>query len=279
MSLWKPKKTVMKNKFKLLSVIGLVTGLALSAQADTLITVRGSDTLGAKLIPQLAEAFKAKHPDATFAIAAEGSSTGISAIIDGTARIGLSSRDIKSSEFAKAEANKVLLTPTTIALDGIALIVNAANPIADMELKQVEAIFTGDVDNWASLTGRPGPIGIYTRNTASGTFAVFKEMAMANREYTPRSQMLAGNEQIASEVANNPNGIGYVGLAYIHTPGIKVVTINGISPDNPKYPLARPLYVLTNGFPTHPQVAEFLNFTLSSEGQQIVRRNEFIPLR
>ncbi len=266
------------TKLKLLSVIGLAAGLTLSAQADT-ITVRGSDTLGAKLIPQLAEAFKAKNPGVNFAIAAEGSSTGISAIIDQTALIGLSSRDVKSSEFAKAESNKVLLTPTTVALDGIALIVNASNPLSDVNLKQVEAIFTGDTDNWASLTGRPGSIGIYTRNTASGTFAVFKELALANREYSSRSQMLAGNEQIASEVANNPNGIGYVGLAYINTPGVKVVTINGVSPDNPKYPLARPLYVLTNGFPTNSKVAEFLNFTLSSEGQQIVRRNDFIPLR
>jgi phosphate transport system substrate-binding protein len=268
----------MKTKYKILSVIGLMATLALSAKADT-ITVRGSDTLGAKLIPQLAEAFKAKNPGVNFAIAAEGSSTGISAVIDGTALIGLSSRDVKSSEFAKAESNKVILTPTTIALDGIALIVNESNPIADMNLKQVESIFTGDVSDWASLTGRPGAISIYTRNTASGTFAVFKEMAMANREYSSRAQMLAGNEQIASEVANNPNGIGYVGLAYINTPGVKVVTIDGVQPENAKYSLARPLYVLTNGFPTNQKVAEFLNFTLSAEGQQIVRRNEFIPLR
>jgi phosphate transport system substrate-binding protein len=269
---------MMTIKGKILFVMGWVIAMAMTAKADT-ITVRGSDTLGAKLIPQLAEAFRVQNPEVNFAIAAEGSSTGISSVIEGTAWIGLSSRDIQPSEYAKAESNKVTLMPTVIALDGIALIVNASNPIVDMSLKQVESVFTGDVSDWASLTGRPGPIGIYTRNTASGTFAVFKQLAMANREYSPRAQMLAGNEQIASEVANNPNGIGYVGLAYIHTPGVKIVTVDGVEPDRAAYPLARPLYVLTNGFPTKPKVAEFLNFSLSVAGQQIVRRNEFIPLR
>lgn len=268
----------MTTKFKILSILGLIAGMAMPLSAQT-ITVRGSDTLGAKLIPQLAEAYRTKNPGVQFAIAAEGSSTGVAAIIDGNAQIGLSSRDVKDSEIAKAESNGVLLTPTTVGLDGIAVIVNESNPIDNLTREQVEAIFTGDVDNWASMTGKPGTVGIYTRNTASGTFAVFKELALKNREYSSKSQMLAGNEQIASEVANNPNGIGYVGLAYISTPGVKVVTVEGFSPENPKYPFARPLYVLTNGFPTDSKVADFLNFVLSAEGQQIVKRNHFIPLR
>jgi len=268
----------MNQKFKLLSSIGLATGIALTAVADTIV-IKGSDTLGAKMVPQIAEAFKAQNPSIDFAIAAEGSSTGVAAIIDGTADIGMSSRDVKDSEMAKAEANGVNIMKTTVALDGIGVIVNESNPITKLSLDQVEAIFTGDTTDWASMTGKPGEISCYTRNTASGTYAVFKEMGMDGREYAANAQKMAGNEQIASEVANNPNGIGYVGLAYINTPGVKVISVDGMMPDNPKYPLARPLYYLTNGFPTDADVSKFLNFTLSLAGQQIVKKVDFIPVR
>jgi len=269
----------MNKQLKLLSSVGLAAGLAASSAFAETIIIKGSDTLGAKMVPQIAEAFKAQNPSIDFAIAAEGSSTGVAAIIDGTAAIGMSSRDVKDSEIAKAEANGIDIMKTTVALDGIGIIVNESNPITEMTLDQVEAIFTGDVTDWASMTGKPGEISTYTRNTASGTYAVFKELGMDGREYAPNAQKMAGNEQIASEVANNPNGIGYVGLAYIDTPGVKVIPVDGMAPDNPKYPLARPLYYLTDGFPEDPDVAKFINFTLSLAGQQIVRKVDFIPAK
>jgi phosphate transport system substrate-binding protein len=269
----------MNRKLKLLSSVGLAAGLAASSALADTIVIKGSDTLGAKLVPQLAEAFKAQNPAVDFAIAAEGSSTGVAAIIDGTADIGMSSRDVKDSEMAKAEANGVNMMKTTIALDGIAIIVNESNPMTGITLDQVEAIFTGDVTDWASMTGKPGQISTYTRNTASGTYAVFKQLGMDGREYAVNAQKMAGNEQIASEVANNPNGIGYVGLAYIDTPGVKVLPIDGTPPDSPTYPLARPLYYLTDGFPTDADVAKFINFTLSLAGQQIVSKVDFIPAK
>src|SRR5438477_6603893 len=110
-----------------------VTLIALSIgasviRADTLV-IKGSDTLGAKLIPQLAEEFKAQHPGTTFNIAAEGSTTGIAAIIDGTAQIGMASRPTKPEEVAAAKAKSVTFKETIVAYDGIAVIVNAANPI------------------------------------------------------------------------------------------------------------------------------------------------------
>src|SRR5216684_561216 len=111
----------------LLTLISLSTGAVLT-QADTLV-IKGSDTLGAKLVPQLAEEFKTQHPGTTFNIAAEGSTTGIAAITDGTAQIGMSSRPAKPEEVAAASTKGVNLKPTTVAYDGIAVIVNSANPI------------------------------------------------------------------------------------------------------------------------------------------------------
>src|SRR6516164_1987338 len=207
-------------------------GLALvttETRADKLV-IKGSDTLGAKLVPQLAEQFKAEHPGTTFDIAAEGSTTGIAAIIDGTAQIGMASRRAKASEVGAAAAKGVNMKPTIVAYDGIAVIVNAGNPVKTLTKKQVEQIFAGDVSDWSAVGGSGGKISIYTRNTSSGTYSDFKELAMQKRDYAPGSQKMAGNEQIAAEVGKNPNGVGYVGMAYTKASGIKVVSIDGATP-------------------------------------------------
>ena len=116
-------------KIKYLAVtLGLLASTLSHANADRLV-IKGSDTLGAKLVPQLAEQFKAQHPGTTFYIAAEGSTTGIAAIIDGTAQIGMSSRRAKTSEVGTAASKGKHRKPTIVAFDGIAVIVNSANPI------------------------------------------------------------------------------------------------------------------------------------------------------
>ena len=221
----------MKTKMKI-AYLTLAAGLALaatSARADKLV-IKGSDTLGAKLVPQLAEQFKAQNPGTTFDIAAEGSTTGIAAIIDGTAQIGMASRRAKPAEIATGAGKGVNMKPTIVAYDGIAVIVNSANPLKSLTKKQVEQIFTGDVADWSAVGGSGGKISDYTRNTSSGTYSDFKELAMKKRDYAGGSQKMAGNEQIAAEVGKNPNGIGYVGLAYTKAGGIKVMPIDGVLP-------------------------------------------------
>ena len=252
--------------------------------ATETIVIKGSDTLGAKMVPQLAEAFKAKKTaegiSVAFEIAAEGSSTGVASVIDGTAEIGMSSRDIKEKEIAKAQSKGVEVNKIAVAKDGIAIIVNEANPLDSITLEEVELIFSGDYMDWSTISIQTGSISAYTRNTSSGTYAVFQKMAMSSRDYGSETQKMAGNEQIASEVANNVNGIGYVGLAYINTPGIKVLPIDGSQPDSKDYPLARPLYYLTNkSEPLSPLAQEFIDFTLSPTGQKIIKSVHFLPVK
>jgi phosphate transport system substrate-binding protein len=266
-----------------LLIVTAVLGLSgAHAHADRLV-IKGSDTLGAKLVPQLAEAFKAKNPGTTFDIAAEGSTTGIAAIIDGTAQIGMASRRAKPSEVGAASGKGVNMKPTIVAYDGIAVIVNSANPITGLTRKQVEQVFTGDVTDWSAIGGNPGPISIYTRNTSSGTYSEFKELAMKKRDYAPRSQKMAGNEQIAAEVGKNANGTGYVGLAYTKAGGIKVASIDGTEPSVKSvqaktYPYARPTFYYTNGEPSGV-AKSFVDFTLSPAGQKIVLQVGFVPIR
>ncbi len=268
----------MKKISLLLAALALVS----TASAQKLV-IKGSDTLGAKLVPTLAEEYKAKNPGVSFEIAAEGSTTGIAAIIDGTAQIGMSSRRAKTTEVSAAQAKGVTMNPIIVAYDGIAIIVNANCPVKNLNKRQVEQIFAGDITDWSAVGGPAGKISIYTRNTSSGTYSDFKDLAMKKRDYASSSQKMAGNEQITSEVGKNPNGIGYVGLAYIHDAGIKVVSIEGLVPDkasvlSKKYPYARPTFYYTNGEPTG-EAAKFIEFTLSDEGQKICEKIGFVSIR
>jgi|UniRef100_UPI0040490883 phosphate transport system substrate-binding protein len=267
---------------KKLLILALASLAATSLQAQKLV-IKGSDTLGAKLVPMLSEEYKAQYPGVSFEIAAEGSTTGIAAITDSTADIGMASRRAKPTEMSAAQAKGISMKPTIVCYDGIGVIVNSGSPISDLTPRQVEQIFTGDITDWSALGGPAGRISVYTRNTSSGTYSDFKALAMKKRDYASSSQKMAGNEQIAAEVAKNPNGIGYVGMAYISDPGIKAVGINGSHPSketvlSKAYPYARPTFYYTNGEPVG-EAAKFIEFTLSDEGQKIVEKVGFVAIR
>jgi len=265
----------MKKSLILLAALALAS----TASAQRLV-IKGSDTLGAKLVPTLAEEYKIKNPNVSFEIAAEGSTTGIAAMIDGTAQIGMSSRRARPTEVSAALAKGVTMKPIIVCFDGMAVCLNGKNPVTGLTRRQVEQIFAGDITDWSGVGGPAGKISIYTRNTSSGTYSDWKDLAMKKRDYASSSQKMAGNEQIAAEVAKNPNGIGYLGLAYIHAEGIKIVPIDGVNADkesilSKKYPYARPTFYYTNGEPTG-EAAKFIAFTLSDAGRSIVEKIGFI---
>ena len=266
---------------KLLLVTAAIFATVTTASAQKLV-IKGSDTLGAKLVPMLAEEYKASNPGVSFEIAAEGSTTGITAISSGTADIAMSSRKAKPTEISAAAAKGIALNPTIVCFDGMAVILHMDNPLKELTKQQVEQIFTGEVTDWSAIGGAPGTISVYTRNTSSGTYSDWKELAMSKKDYASSSQKLAGNEQIVSEVAGNPNGIGYVGLAYIKEPGIHVAAIDGHLPTRDEilsksYAHARPTYYYTNGKPLD-EAAKFIAFTLGPVGQVIVEKVGFIPV-
>lgn len=276
-------ETPINLKMKKILALSIAAVLSVCSLHAATLVIKGSDTLGAKLVPQLAEAYKASHPGVSFSIAAEGSTTGIAAIIDGTADIGMASRRAFPTEVSAASANGRTLKPTIVAYDGIAVIVNASNSVSKLSKKQIEGIFTGETKDWSEVGGKPGSISIYTRNTSSGTYSDFTKMAMSGKNYAETAQKMAGNEEIASEVGKNPNGVGYVGMAYIKASGIKSVAVDGVLPSiatvqSHGYPLSRSTFYYTNG-PASGEALSFLDFTISPAGQKIVEAVGFAPLK
>jgi len=266
-------------KIKLIALALAAIGIS-TLSAQNKIVVKGSDTLGAKLVPQLAEAYKGAGHGVTFEIAAEGSSTAFTNLLAGAADIGMSSRGIKEEEKNNFLAKGFEIEEHVAGYDMIAVIVNEASGVEDLSLEQIQGIFTGDVTDWSELGGKAGPISAYTRNTSSGTYKSFQGMAMAKRDYGSNTQKMAGNEQIAQEVAGNPNGIGYVGLAYAGNKGVVAVKVAGVElkPENAKdYAISRPLYYYTVKGKVSEAAAAFLAWAKSdAKAKEIVTRVGFI---
>lgn len=268
-------------KSSLLSLLALALSLAAPLRADDKIVIKGSDTLGAKMVPQLSEAYKEAGHSVSFEIAAEGSSAAFSNLLAGTADIGMSSRNIKDSEKEEFAAKGLEIEEWVGGFDMIAVIVNEKNAVEALSTEQIEGIFTGDIRDWSELGGDAGPISVYTRNTSSGTYKSFQEMAMNKRDYGDDTQKMAGNEQIAEEVSKNANGIGYVGLAYTSKEGIKSVEVNGVEmkAENAKeYPISRSLFYYTIKGKTSEAAAKFLKWaTTDPKAIEVVDRVGFIP--
>ncbi len=265
----------------------ILTTLAIAAfasgtiVAEDKIIIKGSDTLGAKMVPQLAEAYKEAGNEISFEIAAEGSSTAFTHLQASPADVGMSSRNVKDSEIEAFTANGLELKDWTAAYDMIGVIVNETNAVEELTLEQVEGIFTGDITDWSEVGGNAGPISVYTRNTSSGTYKSFQEMAMQKRDYGSDTQKMAGNEQIAEEVAKNDNGIGYVGLAYADKDGIKALSVDGVElkPKNATdYAIARSLHYYTvKGRLSEPATKFLVWATTDKKASEVVERVGFIP--
>ena len=239
------------------------------------------------------EEFNKRHPEVDIAVSGGGSGTGVKALISGTAEIAMSSRDIKEAEVEQARAAGVTLVEHTVAYDGIAVIVNPANPLKDISLQQLSDIYAGVVRNWSALrVSGLGEIQLISRDSASGTYEVFKEIVVTlegsekSRDYAPEALKQTSNQAILTLVSRTKGAIGYVGLGYVDGS----VTLLPVSAGKEgeavfpaaeavrdgSYPIARKLHLYTNGDPSGP-TKEFLDWIKGNEGQAIVGELGFVP--
>jgi len=229
-----------------------------------------------------AEKFMDQHPDVNISVRGGGSGVGIAALIDGTCDIAMASRPMKTKELKSARGKGINPLATVIAKDGIAIIVHPSNPLSEITLAQLKDIYTGKISNWKDVGGKPGKIVVISRDVASGTFEVFKKIVLKGAKTRADALMLASNKAVATTVEKTPGAIGYVGLGYISSK-VKALAVDGVEPTKEtvvsgKYKLARPLYLYTYGKPTG-LAKEFIDFVLSPEGQKIVDKIGFVPVK
>lgn len=253
---------------------------------------KGSDTM-VNLALAWAEAYQDAHPDVRISVTGGGSGTGIAALINGTVDIANASRQIKKEEIEEAQANGGNPVEFIVARDAIAVIVNPANPVSELTLQQISDIYSGNINNWKEVGGEDRPIVRLSRETNSGTHVYFLEtvLRLGQKEnktlFSMDTLLLPSSEGIITEIRQNPNAIGYDGLGYV-PPDLKVIAIAkepgsayvlpSIATVNDKsYPIARDLYMYTNGEPAGI-IKEYLDWILSNEAQEIVAELGFVPV-
>lgn len=279
-------KTTKSAVLGILSVAILVGAIAVYAATKT-ITIKGSDTM-IILAQRWAETYMAAHPDATLQVTGGGSGVGISALINGTTDICNASRPMKNSERDKLKARfNSLGVEIPVARDGITLYVNDGNPVSELSLDQIKAIYLGEITNWKVLGGPDTKIILYGRENSSGTYVYFRDNVLKGADFSPLTQTLPGTAAVVNAVSKDKNGIGYGGAAYAK--GIKVVKVrkDASSPayvptietiKAGEYPISRYLYMYTRSKPAG-DMKKFIDWVLSDEGQAIVSLVGYFPVK
>ena len=250
-----------------------------SGTAGSTVTVAGSTTV-MPIAEMAAERFQEATGDRVL-VSGLGSSAGIEAVMNGTADIATSSRGLTAAEEATGE-----LVTTVVARDGIAVIVNAGNPVGNLSISQLRAVYAGDVTNWSELGGPDLPILVVNRDEASGTREAFKSIVMDGTRFDATAAVLPGTGQVRDVVSRTPGAIGYISIGFVDsaftTSKVKALSIDGVEPTEANvasgaYPVSRSLYLFTKGEPTGA-AAEYIAYVLSDEMDDQIREAGFIPV-
>lgn len=260
------------------------------APAKESVTLKGSDTM-VPLVTPWAEEYMAANPGAEISVTGGGSGTGIAALINGTTDICAASREISAEERKKAEAKGLKPMETTVARDGIAIVVNPSNPVTELSIEQLRKIYTGATTKWGDVGGPDAAIVAYSRESSSGTYVFFQEHVLKKEDYAANIRLMPATSAIIQGVQSDANAIGYVGLGHAHEAQgrVKVVAVR-MAEGQPavaaseksvldgSYPIARALYFYTPD-PAAPPVKKFIEYCLGATGQSTARRVGFVPVK
>lgn len=261
-----------------------VAGVAVPVLAAGMVKIKGSDTI-LPLASAWAEAYMKDHPNAMISVTGGGSGVGLASIINEACDIADASRAAKPKEFSQARDRNVVLKATTVAKDGIAVIVNPKNPISAVTMGQLAKIYSG-AQTWKQIGGSSAKVVATGRDSSSGTYVFFQDMVLGGKRYRNDMLTMPSNNAICQTVSQDEGAVGYVGLAYAKEFAakhkVKIVTVNGILASDEtvhsgKYPLWRPLYCYTNGRPGGV-IGDYLKFCTSAEGQKIVEKVGYVTI-
>jgi phosphate transport system substrate-binding protein len=276
----KKRCTIIRMFIMGLFVLG-ASGVVPNAWSDQKISITGSTTV-LPLAQKAAEVYMKRNPGAKISVAGTGSGDGIKAIMDGTADIGNSSRDMKDKEKEAAKAKGVTPVGHVVAYDCIVPVVNPANKVAELSMEQLKGMYAGKIKKWKEVGGDDKPVVVISRDSSSGTFEVWNEKVLAGERVRPDAQLQASNGAVAQAVAGNKYAIGYVGIGYLN-PKLKALKVGGkeasaASARDKSYPISRELFMFTAGEPKAAAKA-FLDFVKGGEGQKIVQAEGFVPIK
>jgi len=272
------KGDIMKLIMKVLAILAIIT-MASNAMAAEKLSIDGSTTVG-PIGDAFAEAFKDKC-DTT--VSKTGSSDGAKALVDSQCDIAMMSRFMKDKEFAKAVENGVMPVAHVVAMDGVCVVVHPSNKVKALTSKQVKDIYMGKITNWKEVGGANKPIVIISRDTSSGTYETFHKLVMKKEKMAENVEYVNSNPQAHARVKSTEGAIAYVGLGFVDR-YVKALKIDGVTPTMSTiaqgiYPVSRPLFLFTNGYPKlGSMVFQFCTFHLTEEGQEIVEAKGFIPV-
>jgi phosphate transport system substrate-binding protein len=254
---------------------------------NKLLQIKGSDTI-LNLGQALSEKAMTTNKGLKLSVTGGGSGTGIAALINRSVDIAQSSRPIKDKEIESAAKAGVIVKEIIVGYDGITVIGNKNNTIKNLTTEQLKSIYLGEINNWKEVGGADKTIVVLSRDSSSGTHIFFKEHIIRGgnekgpEEYRKDTLFLPSNQAIVTEVEKNDGAIGYIGMGYM-TDTVDGITVDGIAAtveniENKSYSISRGLFWYINGEPAG-DIKTFIDFTLSPIGQEIVKKEGFVPVK
>jgi phosphate transport system substrate-binding protein len=252
-----------------------------SAFAAEEIVISGSTTV-LPVMQKAGEGFMKANPGISLAISGGGSGTGIKQLNDKLCQVAMSSRDIKSSEVDQGRAHGVEPTRIVIAVDALVPVVHPKNPVKGLTVAQMRDIYAGRISNWKEVGGLDENIVLISRDSSSGTFETWETMIMKGEKIVGSALLQASNGQVAQTVSKNRKAIGYIGLGYLNA-SLKALNVDNVAANtqtalSKQWPIARELYIFTNGTPAGG-IKKLVDYLLDPQkGQKAVEEIGYIPL-
>lgn len=267
---------------KQIALATLLGTVAATADNNKLV-IEGSTTVG-PIAKAFAESLMSENPALNITVSESGSGNGVKALLNGTCDIATISRELKESERTAMKARNVTPVLHTAAYDALPVIVHPSNKVAGLSLAQLRKIYTGEISNWKEVGGFDRAIVVISRDTNSGTFETFSALVLgADAKVAARAEYAGSNGAVRGRVQSTPGAIGYVGLGFMDH-SVKTLAVDGVAPSvetvlDSTYPIARKLYMVTNGTPGADTLCgQFVAMTTRKEGREIVEETGFVPV-